>query len=268
MKRVAGLVMAFTILSCATTNGEDKIEPLYPLTVGSVWTYRLIESKGAKPDKEKTKGRVDKEKSEFKSKDDYKSKDDFKSKDEPKDHDESTGKEESKPKDEPKSKEATNEQLTLQIKVQKKVKVGKDEGFELVTLSNGKQTSSEVVAVKADGVYRESLKDSSMKELKPDVPLKFLALPATSGAKWSVKSVFDKDSYLSVTGDFVIKEEDVTVGTVKYPMATLVESKSLKVSETDSSMKTWFVKDIGIVKTVYKFGGYEATLELEKFEKK
>ena len=254
MKRIVGLALAASALLGATTSADEKIEALFPLKVGSVWTYRVVDSQAPKPAKDKTKS-----KDAFKSKDALKSKDEPESKDEPKIKDEP--KEELKSKDEPKKMDETKEPLTIQIKVEKKVKFGKDEGYELVTLANGKVNATEQVAVKADGVYRESVNG-----LKPDVPFKILALPAVSGAKWSVKSVFD--SKMTLSGDFSIKEEDVTVGGVKHPMATLVESKSLKVSDIEASMKCWFVKDIGIVKFEYRLGDQAATLELEKFEKK
>jgi hypothetical protein len=246
MKRMAGLASATWLILCATMSAEETIEPLFPLKVGSVWTYRVLESRTSKPEKEK-----------FRSKDGFKNKDDFKSKDEPKSN------------DEPKNKAEAREPLTIQIKVVKKVKFGKDEGYELATLANGKVNATEQVVVKADGIYREVVN-----ELKPDVPFKILALPAASGTKWLAKCEFvvsdanNNPLKVPLTGEFSIKEEDVTVGGVKHSMATLVESKSLKISNHDSSMKCWFVKDIGIVKFVYRMGDEEATLELEKFEKK
>jgi len=147
---------------------------------------------------------------------------------------------------------------SIQVKVEKKVKIGNDDGYELVTSSQGKVSATEQVVVRADGIYREMVNN-----LKPDAPIKFLALPAKKDEKWTVNTKVKGDD---VSGEFTIKEEDVTVPSGMYKGATVVESRDFKIAGQDTSVKVWFVKDIGIVKLEFKLGSQDATLELEKYE--
>jgi hypothetical protein len=140
------------------------------------------------------------------------------------------------------------------------VKATKKNGNEYVleTSTQGKVSATENVEVKDDGVYR-----TAVNGLKPDAPIKFLALPAKKGEKWNVNT---KVQGQEVQGDFAIKEEDVTVPAGTYKGATLVEGANFKIAGMDTTIKCWFAKDVGIVKLEFKLGGQDATLELEKFE--
>ena len=148
---------------------------------------------------------------------------------------------------------------SIQVKVEKKEKFADKDCYKLETSAQGKVSATEHVVVEDDGVYR-----TGVNGLKPDAAIKFLQLPPTKGAKWSVKT---KVQGQEVEGEFVIKEEDVTVpfGNGKYS-ATIVEGANFKIAGMETTIKYWFVKDIGIVKLEFKLGGQDATLELEKFE--
>jgi hypothetical protein len=146
----------------------------------------------------------------------------------------------------------------IQVKVEKKENFGGEDCYVLETSAQGKVSATEHVVVKEDGVYRVGVN-----KLKADTPIKFLALPATKGFKWNVKS---KVQGQDVEGDFVIKEENVKVTAGDYQAATLVEGASFKIAGMDTSIKCWYAKDVGIVKLEFKLGGQDATLELDKFD--
>jgi hypothetical protein len=191
MKRLFGISMVAVCLSAVPASAQEKTEPLYPLKIGSVWTYKV------------TNG-------------------------------------------------------TIEVKVEKKEMFGGEDCYKLETKAQGKVSATEHVVVKADGVYR-----AGVNGLKPDMPVKFLAIPAKKDEKWNINT---KVGGQEIAGEFVIKEEDVTVPAGTYKGATVVESKDFKIANMESSIKCWYVKDIGIVKLEFKLGGQDATLELEKYE--
>jgi hypothetical protein len=147
---------------------------------------------------------------------------------------------------------------SIQVKVEKKVKVDNEDAYELSTSSQGKVSATEQVVVKPDGVYRVMVNN-----LKPDAPVKFLALPPKKDEKWQVNTKVKGDE---ISGDFTMKEEDVTVPAGAYKGAWVVESKDFKIAGTDTTVKCWFAKDVGIVKLDFKLGTQDASLELEKYE--
>lgn len=147
---------------------------------------------------------------------------------------------------------------SIQVKVEKKEKFGNKDCYKLETSAQGKVSATEHVVVEADGVYREGVNG-----LKPDAPIKFLALPAKKDEKWTVNT---KVQAQEVSGEFQIKEEDVTVPLGTYKAATVVNGPNFKIAGMDTSIKMWFAKDVGLVKLEFKLGGQDATLELEKFE--
>jgi hypothetical protein len=146
----------------------------------------------------------------------------------------------------------------IQVKVEKKEMFGGEDCYKLETSAQGKVSATEHVVVKEDGVYRVGVNG-----LKADTPIKFLALPATKGLKWNVKS---KVQGQEVEGEFVVKEENLKVGAVDYSGATLVEGASFKIAGMDTTIRCWYAKDVGIIKLEFKLGGQDATLELEKFD--
>lgn len=191
MKQLLGLSVVAVLLTGFTVTAQDKTTPLYPLKVGSKWTYKVPGGQ-------------------------------------------------------------------VEVKVEKKEKFGDEESYKLETSSQGKVSASEHVVVKEDGVYRVGVNG-----LKPDSPIRFLALPATKGTKWEVKT---KVQGQEVEGNYVIQEVDVTVPAGTFKGATLVDGVNFKIATLDTTVKCWFVKDIGIVKLEFKLGGQDAVLELEKYE--
>ncbi len=136
-------------------------------------------------------------------------------------------------------------------------KIGDVECYKLETTANGKVSATEHVKVMKDGIYRYAVNG-----VKPDMPIKFLALPAEDKVAWSIDT---KVQGQPITGNFTIKKEDVTVGGTNYK-ATLVESNNLKIGGMETSIKQWFAPDVGIVKLDFKLGGQDAELKLKKFE--
>src|SRR5262249_37669366 len=89
---------------------------------------------------------------------------------------------------------------SIQVVVVGIEKVGEVQTYKLETRAGGKVSATENIAVQTDGVYRYAVNG-----LKPDRPIKFLALPPTRGTTWKIESrVANQD----MVGEFVIKEED------------------------------------------------------------
>jgi hypothetical protein len=82
-------------------------------------------------------------------------------------------------------------------------KVGDVQTYKLETRAGGKVSATENIAVQKDGVYRYLVTGQ-----KPDRPIKFLALPPARSTSWKVES---RIANQKTAGEFVIKEEDVTV---------------------------------------------------------
>lgn len=132
------------------------------------------------------------------------------------------------------------------------------DGTKLDTLVNGKSVASEVVQVKADGVYRVSVKGD-----KVDPPVKFLALPAKKGEAWKVDS---KVGTQTVKGEFKTADDKakIKVGDKEYE-AVYVECPECDVAGAKSAIKYWFAKDKGVVKLSYSIQNTEAVLELKDY---
>src|SRR5262245_8243186 len=124
---------------------------------------------------------------------------------------------------------------SITVKVEKQEKFADKDCYKLETSANGVVGVTEHVFVEVDGVYRASVND-----LKPDTPIKFLALSAEKGKKWTVNTKIGEQE---VSGEFKIDEQDVTVPLGTYKGATVVESSNCKIGSTNTSLKMWFVKD-------------------------
>ncbi|MBA4062269.1 MAG: hypothetical protein C0501_00920 [Isosphaera sp.] len=128
------------------------------------------------------------------------------------------------------------------------------------TLVNGKVVASELYAFKADGVYRVKVKED-----KIEPPVKVLQVPVKKDASWEVNS---KVGTQTVKGTFRVKAEaeDVDTPAGKFK-AVLVEGTDLDVAGTKTTVRTWFVKDKGVVKLSYKVqDASDAVLELTKLD--
>jgi hypothetical protein len=136
---------------------------------------------------------------------------------------------------------------TIEVKVEKKEKIGDDDTYKLETSSQGKISATENVVVRETGVYRVMVNG-----LKPSEPIMFLLLPPEKGKNWTVKS---NVSGQDIEGKFTIAEQDVTVASGTFKGATVVEGPNFKIAGEETSIKCWFVKDVGIVKLEFKLRG-------------
>lgn len=132
------------------------------------------------------------------------------------------------------------------------------DGWKLDTKVNGKSVANEVVQVKADGVYRLSVKGD-----KVEPPVLFLKLPAKKGDSWKVDS---KVGTQTVKGEFKTSDDKAKV---KVPAgefeAVYVECPECDVAGAKSAIKYWFAKDKGVVKLSYSIMNSEAVLELKEY---
>jgi hypothetical protein len=137
----------------------------------------------------------------------------------------------------------------------------KDEDWYRVETRIGKDAkSSEMFALRADGVYRTKVKDDP---LVP--PVKLLPLPVKAGEKWAVDS---KIGTQEVKGVLALKSdrERVKVPAGEFD-AVLVEGLNLDIAGAKSTIRIWFARGYGIVKEEFVLQtGDRVVLELFKFE--
>jgi hypothetical protein len=148
---------------------------------------------------------------------------------------------------------------TVEVVVAGTEKYNNEDCVKLDTLVNGKVVASELMVVKADGIYRVKVKDD-----KIEPPVKIFMSPAKKDLEWEVKS---KVGTQSVSGKFKVKDisEKVTVPAGQFD-TILVEGIDMDIAGTKTTVKMWFAKGTGIVKEVYKIQDSETVLELTKFE--
>jgi hypothetical protein len=148
---------------------------------------------------------------------------------------------------------------TIEVVVTGTEKAGTDEYTKVDTLVNGKVVASELYSVRGDGVYRVKVKDD-----KVDPPVKILQIPAKKGDAWDIKS---KVGTQDVSGTFKVKEDKEKIKVLdKDVEAIQVEGADLNVAGTKTTVRMWFVKDMGIVKLSYKIQEAESVLDLTKFD--
>ncbi len=148
---------------------------------------------------------------------------------------------------------------TVEVVVAGTEKFNNEDCTKVDTLVNGKVVASELYSVKADGVYRVKVKDD-----KIEPPVKVFAIPPKKDFDWEIKS---KVGNQSVSGKFKIKEmnEKVTIGSTTYD-AILVEGNDMEIAGTKTKVQTWYAKNVGVVKLVFKIQEAESVLELTKYE--
>lgn len=140
-----------------------------------------------------------------------------------------------------------------------KAPAGGDELTKVDTLVNGKVVASETYMIRVDGVYRVKVKDD-----KIDPPVMILKIPAKQGDSWEIKS---KVGTQTVSGTFKVKDTKEKINVMgKDAEAIVVEGDNLDVAGTKTTVRTWFVKGVGVVRLSYKIQDAESTLELTKFE--
>ncbi len=160
----------------------------------------------------------------------------------------------------------TNMVWTYKIGDQKfKIKADKEEkGDKMTTMKvimldeSGKQLSWENIQITKDGVYRVSFEGH-----KAEPPVKILALPPKDGEKWEVSSTIDKEK---LSGTFKMGEDkELKIGDKKYE-TFYTESDNLDANGMKVKFKTYFAKDVGMVKQEITLGSQTVVIELEKYE--
>lgn len=143
-----------------------------------------------------------------------------------------------------------------------KVTAADANGATLETLVNDKPVASEVIQVKADGVYRTKINKADI--TPPVLILKLKDGKAVAkGEKWDVKSKIQDQE---VKGTFTVKDD---AEAVKVPggdfKAVVVDGPDFEIAGTKTGVKYWFTSGKGIVKLTYNIAGNEAVLELKEY---
>jgi hypothetical protein len=148
----------------------------------------------------------------------------------------------------------------VDVVVTKVEKVGAEEQYTLETIVGKEPRTTEVVTVKADGVYRIKAKEDKL-----DPPVKVLQLPAKKGDKWTINS---KMGTQTIKGELTVVNDKEIVKTPAGEFPTVfVEGKDMDFAGSKTTVKLWFAKDRGIVKEEFKMqNGEIVTLELSKYE--
>jgi hypothetical protein len=148
---------------------------------------------------------------------------------------------------------------TVEVVIAGPEKFGAEDCTKVETMVNNKVVASELYAVKADGVYRVKVKDD-----KIDPAIKVLPVPFKAGDSWKFNS---KVGTQTVAGEFKIKDVKEKIKIMNKDLeAVAVEGVELDVAGTKTTVRLWFVKDMGIVKLSYKIGDAESVLELTDYK--
>jgi hypothetical protein len=127
------------------------------------------------------------------------------------------------------------------------------------TLVGKNPVTTEYYAVRDDGIYR-----TKVKEDKLDPPVKVFPGPMKVGETWDVNS---KLGGQALKGTMTVKGDREKVKTPAGEFETvLVESAGLTIGDTETTVRMWFAKGHGMVKTEFVIAGGESVLlELAKF---
>jgi hypothetical protein len=146
------------------------------------------------------------------------------------------------------------------LKVAKFEEVDKQNCARLEMTVGGKVHSYDLIAVKADGVFRY-VTDGN----KAEPPVCFLKLPSKKDETWKVESSVAGQGKL--TGTFKSGEvEEVKVGDKKYEKVVTVSSDDMVAGGQKISVTYYFAKDVGMVKQTLSVNGQQVVIELDKFE--
>jgi hypothetical protein len=151
-----------------------------------------------------------------------------------------------------------NGKQKVTFRVAKHEKIGKDLTALIETTADDKVVATENLGVKDDGLYR-----FTMANLTADPPVRVLKLPAKKGDSWKVKSKVGDEEFAAT---FTLSEEKVKVPAGEYN-AIVAETDEITVGGVKMTVKVWYAKNVGMVKTVMKIMGNEVTFELDKFQK-
>jgi hypothetical protein len=117
----------------------------------------------------------------------------------------------------------------------------------------------ELIAVKADGVYRFRAAEQTV-----EPPVRFLALPPMKDDSWKIDSKVGTEK---LKGTFKSGElDELKVGATTYKNVVTVTGDDLDANGQKMSVIYYFAKEVGMIKQTVKIGGAEVVLELDKFE--
>lgn len=150
------------------------------------------------------------------------------------------------------------------LKVTKHEKIGTTTCARVESMQDGKAVGSEDVFLREDGVCRLASGDKLV-----DPPVLILKLPPTKNDQsWGVDSKADTRAGAkeSLKGTFTEHDgEEVTIADKKYTTVA-VSCENLDANGAKYSFKTYYAKDVGMVKQEIEAGGLKVVIELEKYE--
>lgn len=148
------------------------------------------------------------------------------------------------------------ETVTQVVRIEK---VQNEEGYRLETSVANRVVSSEVLAVRPDGIYRLAANDVP---LNPPMPV--LKNPLKAGASWSFQSqVKDRTIGGTLTVQSLAEAEMTRAGKFK---CVKVAGDNLQLDKQKAALTTWYAPQVGPVKISIKIGEQETTLELVEFK--
>lgn len=151
--------------------------------------------------------------------------------------------------------------LQITVRVAGIEKFGKEDCARVETTIGGEVKTSELLARRADGIYRVKIKDDAI-----EPPVKILPLPIKPDASWTIES---KAAGQTVKGRMAIKGTREKVNTPAGQFeAVLVESSDFEVAGSKAQLRFWYAPGRGMVRQEMAVGEGNAvavTLELTKF---
>ena len=126
-------------------------------------------------------------------------------------------------------------------------------GYVVKTTAGDKSLIEDMI-VTPDGVYRRS---AAGKEISP--PIKILKLPPTAGDTWPVDS---ESETVRLSGTFSVDNATVDLPGRGATETFVVTAHDFYVGKEKIESKTWFAKNLGIVKSYVKVSKFELNLEL------
>ena len=141
-------------------------------------------------------------------------------------------------------------------------KIGVDECYKLETYINDTLKQTEYISSKNDCKFRTKIDETLV---NPPVP--FLKNGAKKGDIW--KHMFSLGEEKANTS-FFVDFEDVEVPVGSYKNAMLIETRietSVESVTQQIKSKSWFVKDVGMVRQELQVEKNTITLTLESFDK-
>lgn len=139
-------------------------------------------------------------------------------------------------------------------------KVQNEEGYRLETTVGNQVVSSEVLAVRSDGIYRLAANDVP---IEPPVPV--LKWPIKEGASWPVAARV-KDKTIQGTLSIAASAEKVVTRGGEFACLK-VHGENLQLGNQKLNATYWYAPEVGPVKVTIKLGEQETSLELVEFNR-